>query len=216
MTLIVLVAVRNKSVRLFSYIVARDYGFAPNPFYGICTLATCKPGIRKSANIGDWIIGTGSKQKGRGGRLVYVMCVTETMKFNEYWEIEQFQRKKPNLRGSSKQAFGDNIYLKNKTGQWQQQDSHHSYPNGVINMHNVRKDTKTDRVLLSSQFAYWGGSGPEIPQRFRNCNQSDICCAFQNYKCKFPEKLVNEFLAWIDSLQADGFLGEPLDWLDSP
>ncbi len=27
----------------------RDYGFAPNPFHGICTLATCKPVIRRVA-----------------------------------------------------------------------------------------------------------------------------------------------------------------------
>ncbi|MFH1865797.1 MAG: hypothetical protein ABIK85_07930, partial [Candidatus Eisenbacteria bacterium] len=39
-------------MRLFSYIVARDYGFAPNPFCGVCTLATCKPKIRESASVG--------------------------------------------------------------------------------------------------------------------------------------------------------------------
>ena len=44
-------------MKLFSYILARDFGFAPNPFYSICSLATCKPIIRKKAQIGDWIIG---------------------------------------------------------------------------------------------------------------------------------------------------------------
>ena len=29
----------------YSYVVARDYGFAPNPFNGILTLAACKPVI---------------------------------------------------------------------------------------------------------------------------------------------------------------------------
>ena len=86
-------------MRLFSYVVARDYGFAPNPFFGVCTLATCKPEIRKTASAGDWIIGTGSSQKGRQGYLVYAMCLTETMTFNEYWEDKRFQRKKPNLQG---------------------------------------------------------------------------------------------------------------------
>lgn len=32
---------------LYSYVVAHDFGFAPNPFDGLCTLATCKPDIRK-------------------------------------------------------------------------------------------------------------------------------------------------------------------------
>ena len=50
-------------MKLFSYVVARDYGFAPNPFFSTCTLATCKPKIRRTASVGDWIIGTGSKKK---------------------------------------------------------------------------------------------------------------------------------------------------------
>ena len=37
---------------LYSYVITRDYGFAPNPFGGICTLATCKPGIRNHAKVG--------------------------------------------------------------------------------------------------------------------------------------------------------------------
>ena len=46
-------------MKIYSYIVKRDYGFAPNPFYGYCTLATCKPVIRKHAEIGDIIVGIG-------------------------------------------------------------------------------------------------------------------------------------------------------------
>ena len=206
-----IVAVRNANVKLFSYIVARDYGFAPNPFFGICTLATCKPRIRKTASIGDWIIGTGSKQKERQRCLVYVMRVTETMTFNEYWEDERFRRKKPNLRGSMKQAFGDNIYFKDNAGQWQQQDSHHSYRNGMPNPYNIKNDTQTDRVLLSTEYAYWGGSGPEIPQQFSNYDGLDIF-AIRNHKCRFRKELVNDFLAWFHSLDANGYLGAPLDW----
>ena len=40
-------------VKLYSYIVAVDSGFAPNPFHGFCTIATCKPRIRKTAEIGE-------------------------------------------------------------------------------------------------------------------------------------------------------------------
>jgi hypothetical protein len=68
-------------MRLFSYVVARDYGFAPNPFFGFCTLATCKPKIRAAAALGDWIVGTGSCAYGLEGRLVYAMRVTEVLTF---------------------------------------------------------------------------------------------------------------------------------------
>lgn len=203
-------------MKLFSYVVARDYGFAPNPFCSTCTLATCKPKIRRTASIGDWIIGTGSSKNDRQGYLVYAMCVMEQMTFNEYWRDGRFQRKKPNLRGSMKQAFGDNIYFQNDAGQWQQQDSHHSYANGSSNPYNVCNDTKVNRILCSTDYAYWGGSGPKIPQKFRtyaeNYKRYDICCATQGHKCRFPKNLVNSFVAWFRSLKESGYLGMPLDW----
>ena len=152
---------------LHSYVVARDYGFAPNPFSGYCTLATCKPGVRRSAQVGDWVVGTGSAVRQRKGVLLYAMRVSETMSFNDYWVDSRFQCKKPNMRASRKYAFGDNIYHRDD-GHWIQLDSHHSLADGSPNPRNIRNDTKTDRVLLATHFAYWGGSGPRVPDRFRD------------------------------------------------
>ena len=72
--------------RIHSYVVRYDSGFAPNPFYGYCTLATCKPGIRRKAEVEDWVVGSGSNDRsvGRGGYLVYAMRVTEVMTFDDY------------------------------------------------------------------------------------------------------------------------------------
>ena len=198
-------------MRLFSYVVARDYGFAPNPFVGVCTLATCKPNIRRIASVGDWIIGTGSRKQNRRGFLVYAMRVTETMTFDEYWKDDRFQRKIPNLRGSKKQAFGDNIYFKKDAVRWHQLDSHHSYRGGVPNPYNILNDTQTDRVLLSTDFTYWGGSGPEIPSELRDYDGFDIC-ALRNHKSRFPDDMIAWFVDWFRSLDACGYLGPPLDW----
>ena len=38
-----------RAVKLMAYIVRHDSGFSPNPFGGVCTLACCKPAIRRSA-----------------------------------------------------------------------------------------------------------------------------------------------------------------------
>ena len=54
---------------LFVYTVAYDVGFAPNPFYGFCTLATCKADIRNAADVGDWVVGVGSVSKVKRGSL---------------------------------------------------------------------------------------------------------------------------------------------------
>jgi hypothetical protein len=198
-------------LRLYSYIVTRDYGFAPNPFYGVCTLACCKPIIRASAALGDWIVGTGSQTSGRRGKLVYAMRVTETLSFDEYWNDARFRTKQPNLAGSMKQAFGDNIYHRLAGGAWRQLNSHHSYADGTPNQHNVVHDTQTPRVLASDDFAYWGGSGPDVPGRFRDYEGFDIC-AIRGHKCVFSENLVREFDEWMRSIGERGYLGEPLDW----
>ena len=56
-------------MRLYSYVLDHDYGFAPNPFYDVCTLATCKPSIRERAAIGDYVVGTGCAKRHRRGFL---------------------------------------------------------------------------------------------------------------------------------------------------
>lgn len=97
-------------MNLRTYVVARDYGFASNPFHGYCTPATCKPRIRSYANIDDWIVGTGAKTNyGLVGYLIYAMKVDEVMDFDSYWSDPRFQVKKPVLNGSLKQIYGGNI-----------------------------------------------------------------------------------------------------------
>jgi hypothetical protein len=203
---------------LYSYVVARDYGFAPNPFFGICTLATCKPKIRGVAQIGDWIVGTGSKARNRHNHAVYAMRVTETMTFNDYWNDPRFLRKKPNLRGSKKQAFGDNIYHKNpKAGKWHQANSHHSRDDGTVNLANVANDTQADRVLVSDDFVYWGGSGPKLPAHLLKSGPHHVSlCAVRGHKNNFPSAFVHDVVDWIRSFADKGRVGEPLDWSRTP
>ena len=143
---------------------------------------------------------------------MFVMRVTETLTFNEYWNDGRFQRKKPNMMGSTKQAFGDNIYFLADDGQWEQLDSHHSYRDGSPNPYNIQNDTKTDRVLCGTDFVYWGRSGPKIPQEFRDYCGYDICCLTQGHKCRFPNGLFDRFVEWIRSLNQRGFLDAPIDW----
>ncbi len=204
-------------MKLYSYVVARDFGFAPNPFYRFCTLGTCKPIIRRCAKVGDWIVGTGSKTRGCERHLVFVMRVTEVMSFNHYWSDPRFKQKKPNLRGSKKQAFGDNIYYQDPaTCEWCQLDSHHTHPDGTPNIKNINKDTKTDRVLISDDYIYWGGEGPEIPETYLNFCGFDLRKVRMGHKSNFPDNMVNEFVDWIRSLGNQGYCGTPLDWSKSP
>lgn len=199
-------------MRIFSYVIARDYGFAPNPFFGFCSLATCKPKIRKAAQPGDLIIGTGSACHSATGKLIFFMYVSETVTFSDYWNDPRFSLKKPLLSGSRKQAYGDNIYHKAPGARtWHQANSHHSCPDGSPNHANIEHDTQTDRVLIGTRFAYFGRSARSIPGRFLNPRGVNIC-AIRHHKCKFDSHVVTDVVDWINSLGVNGFLGEPFDW----
>ena len=68
--------------RLFTYKVAQDGGSAPNPFHGLCTLAICKPAIRRVARKGDVIVGLGCKNDSH--RIVYCMVVEASVTWENY------------------------------------------------------------------------------------------------------------------------------------
>lgn len=91
----------------FRYKLEHDYGFAPNPFHGVLSLATCKGDIRnnKHLEIGDWIIGLGSVAMNNLNHLIFAMKLEEKITFDEYWNDERFQCKKPILNGSLVQTM---------------------------------------------------------------------------------------------------------------
>ena len=197
--------------RLYSYVVTRDYGFAPNPFFGVCTLATCKPKIRSGARVGDWIEGTTSARGLTERRFVFAMCVEEVLTYERYWTHPDYQCKKPHMFGSRKYAFGDNIYHRQQGG-WKELNSHHSYADGAPNIGNVKRDTQTDRVLIGREYCYWGGSGPRVPAEFTDWDGCSIQ-AGRGHKSRFPKTLVNRVVGWFrEEVRERGYLGEPADW----
>ncbi len=155
--------------KVYVYVVDRDFGFAPNPFHGYCTLATCKPKIRAKAVSGDWIVGMGGTRLKAVGRCVFAMRVTQDLSYDAYWGSSTFFDKRPVRNGSRKMMVGDNIYhFDNDAEKWIQEDSHHSNPDGSPNYRNLDADTKVSRVLVSDSFFYFGRSAPIVPTRFLN------------------------------------------------
>jgi Nucleotide modification associated domain 2 len=196
------------------YVVDRDFGFAPNPFHGCCTLATCMPRIRAGAQVDDWIIGMGGARLRATGRCVYAMRVTGTLSFNDYWSSEAHFDKRPVRNGSSLMMVGDNIYhreQKDDSWSWRQADSHHSNPDGAPNLLNLKKDTSADRVLLSRDFFYFGRTAPEVPSSllerlgFRNGRNYRV---FEHQRCV----ALLEWLAtkWRDARNV--VAGDPFDF----
>ena len=199
-------------MRLYSYKVVYDIGFAPNPFHGICTLATCKPKIRQSASTGDWVVGVGSCAQKTEGQLVFAMEVGEKLTFAEYWSDPRFRRKTPDRRGSLKYRYGDNVYHRSPAGDWVQEDCRHSLDDGSPNPDHVRRDTGADAVLVAARFTYWGGRGPLLPGELRNWGGLDLGDPGRDHTYKpYSPELIEVFVKWIEQLPG-GCQAPPNDW----
>lgn len=155
-----------ENTKLITYKMTDDIGFAPNPFHGVLTLATCKPAIRRSPNIkkGDWISGWSSRTLCGDNvgeeKLIYLAKIREIIPIAEYWE--NYPEKRNNSKDDkSIESFGDNIY-KPDGG------------NGFIwqkNVHHQEIQKKTDtggkNVIICEEFYYFGKECKlDIPTRF--------------------------------------------------
>lgn len=192
-------------MKYYSYVISRDYGFAPNPYFGYCTLATCKPIIRRVAKVGDWIAAFGKSQTTIKGKLVVLMQVNETLSLDEYWEDIRFIKKRPVFNRSIRDAYGDNIYH-HSGSEWSQEFSHHSMSNGSVNYTNLEHDTGTNRVLVSKRFYYFGNNAIDIPNKF-------FCLVGEgrNHRVTDDESLITSFVDYIGSIYNVGVHGVPFD-----
>ena len=207
------------AVRLFVYVVAVDSGLAPNPFFEYCTLAVCKPRIRGTACVGDWVAGVGSVPCDQEGKLVYAMRVDEALCFDEYWDDPRFAAKRPIPGGDARRCCGDNFYHRDPaTGEWIQEPGAHSREDGTRHCGYVQRDTSAPRVLIGRHFAYFGADAVAIPGRFRPWQGVDYFSRIRGHRSNLPESLRDSFVEWLEGLvaEADGRAGEPLNWSDGP
>jgi hypothetical protein len=193
---------------VYSYVIEHDLGFAPNPYHGACTLACCKPLIRKHAKLNDIVLGMGAAKAGLSGHLCYWMRVDEILTFDEYWADPRFRRKRPNMAATTYLRYGDNIYH-HEAGdtEFRQEDSFHSLPGGELSLNNRKRDTATtQKVLIGRRFAYWGRSGVKLP---KSLSCFDI--RSRGHKNRFNEQQISRLVDWLGSLSL-GIHDEPAHW----
>jgi len=180
---------------LFSYKLTHDSGFAPNPFWGALTLATCKPGIRRTKKEGDWIAGFTSKElcgdEVGHERLIYLMKVTSKIPINRYFEDTIFKDKIPCGIPDGRAAAETNRVPQSKTTcspvrptdndvetpcVHQIGDNIYKFEQGVFirqirnarhHLKHQKRDLSGEYVLVSKKFYYFGGRPVEIPDNVR-------------------------------------------------
>jgi hypothetical protein len=196
--------------RLFTYTIPVDDGAAPNPFRGTCSLAICKPGIRRVARKDDWVAGLGSKSAPSGdlsGHLVYAMQVEEVLTLKEYDEQAptRWPHRIPNVTSTDLwERLGDCIY-----------DYSHGVPvqrPGVHGVINVETDLGGQNVLISRDFYYLGRSAIKLPDYLQ-----PLCHQTQGHRSNSNAPYFDRFVSWLGnlSLAPGGMHGWPdftVDW----
>jgi hypothetical protein len=192
-------------MKLYSYVVMHDTGFAPNPFFGYCTLACCKPEIRRTAALGDWVVGL--TPKAEGNCIVYYMLVSDVMEsFADYWKDRRFRVKRPINTDGIRGKCGDNIYEPLAAGGYRQIPSVHS--NGDIeDEQNKQHDLGGVRVLISETFAYFGSKAIPLPPELNRL------IVGRGHRCNFPNEFVAEFIHFAGKT-GFGIFGAPGRWPD--
>lgn len=143
------------------YKMTNDTGFAPNPFHGLLTLATCKPKIRAKRNVGEWVAGFASKAlvdaaARRGveiplGGLVYLMQISEVLALHEYFDDNRFVAKRPARESTCAiDLCGDNIYYLDHRGEYIQLE------NRFHRGKDANHDTSGRNALVAERFYYFG------------------------------------------------------------
>jgi hypothetical protein len=196
-----------------TYRLDHDLGFAPNPFFGWCTLACCMPQIRKHASQNDVIVGmAGSGKQGLGRyhpRVIYWMRVDETLTFDQYWQDARFVNKKPQIPGPKMRMVGDRTYRHEPgSDDWKFEISMHHVPGATQGKGgHVHLDTKIDRILIGKSFTYWGKSGPEVPAHLMSMFPNP-----RGQKCPQDGPLLAELHGLIDINNPRSVVGDPADW----
>jgi len=191
---------------LYSYVVTHDTGFSPNPFFGYCTLACCKPDIRRTANVGDWVVGL--TPKADGNRVAYFMYVDEILpSFDLYWRDRRFARKKPRYDASVVLKCGDNIYEPQGDGEYRQIRSAHSHrQTDVEDTTRKAMDLRGVRILVSETFAYFGVRTLELPPSLHSL------IVGRKHKCRFSDEVKAEFLRFVKNVGLGGVRAVPRQW----
>ncbi len=84
----------------YYYKMVADNGGAPCVYRNLLSLAICKPKIRASANVGDWVFGFGGKRS-LGERLIYIARITDKVEDGTYYRDPKYQKRSDRVYGWS-------------------------------------------------------------------------------------------------------------------
>jgi hypothetical protein len=191
-------------MKLLKYVMTKDSGLAPNPYFGVCSLALCTPNhMNAQLQPGDWVVAHSSARTGH--RLVYAMRLTEVLDMQSYFL--NFPEKRPVQGGSYEQLCGDNLYFR-EGKRWAR------LPSAEHNSEDAFVQDCGRRVYIAegSENYWYFGAGRTL-------------VALEGFADRFPwllkdrcgfsyirdQKRIAAFVSWLQGLDQHGKIGQPRD-----
>ncbi len=192
-------------MELYTFCLKNDCGASPNPFGNYCTLALTKPAIRRSAKVGDWIVGFASPESGlkdASRRVVFAMKVTNVLSMSDYNDFcrKECAEKIPQRPSATyEQLVGDCIY-----------DFIEGVDEPVLrpSVHdesNIDSDLKGKNVLISQHYVYWGNEAPELPQ-----NLWKIIKKGKGHQVEKNRPFIKDFEKFIKDYEINSIFAPPI------
>ncbi|NUB13138.1 hypothetical protein GAY28_10670 [Azospirillum brasilense] len=135
----------KRAPRAYRYVVRYNDGFAPCFEAGYCTLACCKPKIRCTAAVGDWVFGFAPRSGGRP-MLLYAMQIAEPLSFAQFAQDPRFQGRR------------DNIYRATESGYCWTRNRWNDHDDPALQ----RKDIAGRQVLVADRWWHFGPTGVDL------------------------------------------------------
>ncbi|WP_405243736.1 Nmad2 family putative nucleotide modification protein [Lentisalinibacter salinarum] len=195
-----------------------DSGFAPNPYYGYCTLAACTPNhMRANLVPGDIIAGVESDSLIRRRRqllgpdttearcLIYYLPIAEVLDLDSYFRDPRFTRKKPEPGSRSfARRTGDNVYFEDgRRGLRSLPGNSHDNPE------QRHQDIRGNRVYISAkdEFFYFGDAEVPLPQPFERYLPKGHGIRYHRQRLPALDRYVHEA---SERVGVTGRIGQPI------
>lgn len=161
--------------KLYTYIMTSDTGFAPCLDYDECSLACCKPVIRRcvgndfSDNDSIWIMGLMRLNKNNAiPNIIYFMKVATVVSFENYYP--KYKKRMDCIYKKENASEGHfHGYVQLKTAYEHEYNPHSIYcsenPEMICEekLEVMKTDISGKYVLMGNEFVYYGGKSIELP-----------------------------------------------------
>ena len=172
--------------RLYRYVLVSDDGAAPCVDNNLLTLATCKPAIRRTAHVGDWVAGYMPKAQG-GDLLVWIGQIAQKLNHIDYEQRFRGRR--------------DAAYRLNGKG-----EAERVYPKYHTVAQDMKKDLSADALIFDPKATWYFGSEPKQPP----ANLEGLKPAGQGHRVNFrSENDLQQLTHWLSSIGPAGFYAKP-------